>query len=118
MRRKLGMALAITAFAFLMATVEAKALSDRDILGSWCSATARLTFTRGTMTTLLFSDKSEVSRRIKNYEFGAGAVTVYWYKDKNELTSSDFSEFSADGRRMFLQPDAKFNVPRREYNRC
>ncbi len=111
------MAFAITAIAFLFAAVEAKALSDRDILGSWCSATARLTFTGGTMTTLLLSNKSNTRHRVKNYEFGATSVTVYWYNDK-ELTSSDFGEFSADGRRMFLQPDTKSNVPRREYNRC
>jgi hypothetical protein len=32
------------------------------------------------------------------------------------LTSSDFGEFSADNRTMFLQPAG--NVPRREYRRC
>jgi hypothetical protein len=40
---------------------------------------------------------------------------VYWMKDGKE-TSSDFSEFSADGRTMLLQPAE--DVPRREYRRC
>lgn len=77
MKRKFGIAVAMAAFAFLFAAVEAKALSDCDILGSWCSATASLTFIPGTMNTLLFSNKSEFSHRVKNYEFGSGSVTVY-----------------------------------------
>ena len=94
---------------------EAHALTYKDILGNWCSATARLEFSRGTMGVFLFASKSHSTTPVTKYEFAGSAVTVYWMKDGKE-TSSDFSEFSADGRTMFLQPGE--NVPRREYHRC
>jgi len=42
-------------------------------------------------------------------------VNVYWYNG-GDLTISDFNDFSADNRTMFLQPPG--DVPRREYHRC
>jgi hypothetical protein len=94
---------------------DANALTYKDILGNWCSATARLEFSRDAMGVLLFAGKSHSSARVTKYEFVGPTVTVHWIKDGDE-TSSDFSEFSADGRTMFLQPGE--NVPRREYHRC
>ena len=67
------------------------------------------------MGVFLFSDKSHSSTRITRYQFMDSQVTVYWKNDDGE-TSSDFGEFSTDGRTMFLQPAN--NVPRREYHRC
>jgi hypothetical protein len=104
-----------TLAASCFAMVDARALTYKDILGNWCSATARLEFTRNAMGVLLFSDRSHSSSRVTRYEFGGTFVTVYWEKDGSE-TSSDFDEFSSDGRTMFLQPNN--NVPRREYHRC
>jgi hypothetical protein len=96
---------------------DAHALDYKDILGNWCSATARLEFSRTAMGVFLFSDKSRSSTRVTKYEFADAMVTVYWKKDGKE-TSSDFGEFSADRRTMFLQPNEQGNVPRREYHRC
>ena len=93
----------------------AGAVDYGDILGNWCSVTARLEFSRNQMGVYLFSSKSHSVTRVMRYEFVGDRVTVYWDKDGKE-TSSDFSEFSADGRTMFLQPAE--NVPRREYHRC
>jgi hypothetical protein len=115
---KFGRALlvaAATMVAFCWAGGDAYALSYSDILGNWCSATAQLEFTRENMGVLLFADKSHSSARVSNYEFVGKIVTVHWYKD-GKLTSSDFGEFSADGRTMFLQPGD--DVPHREYHRC
>ena len=112
-----------TASAVAIATIamacfavrDARALDYGDILGNWCSATARLEFSRATMGVFLFSDKSHSSARVRRYEFAGSRVTVYWENDGSE-TSSTFGEFSADNRTMFLQPAN--NVPRREYHRC
>jgi hypothetical protein len=115
---KLARASATAIAAIVMACFAARdagALDYSDILGNWCSATARLEFSRSTMGVFLFADKSKSTTRVTKYEFAGSVVTVYWEKDGNE-TSSDFGEFSADGRTMFLQPSG--NVPRREYHRC
>jgi hypothetical protein len=112
---KAGLVAAATAFSIWCATSDASALGYDDIIGNWCSATARLEFSRQTMGVFLFSDKSRMSRKISKYEFESSTVTVRWYLD-DELTSSTFGEFSADGRTMFLQPGG--DVPRREYRRC
>jgi len=109
-----GFWLAATAALVCIGT-DAGAVTYADILGNWCSATARLEFSRNTMGVLLFADKTRSTARITRYEFAGSTVTVYWIKDGKE-TSSDFGEFSADGRTMFLQPAD--NVPRREYRRC
>jgi hypothetical protein len=109
-------AVAIAAIAAVcFANRDANALSYRDILGNWCSATARLEFSRSTMGVFLFASKSHSTTPVTKYEFVGSTVTVYWMKEGKE-TSSDFSEFSADGRTMFLQPAE--DVPRREYSRC
>jgi hypothetical protein len=93
----------------------ANALTYKDILGNWCSATARLEFSREAMGVLLFASRSHSNTKVTRYEFVDSIVTVYWMKDGKE-TTSDFSEFSADGRTMFLQQ--RQNTPRREYHRC
>jgi hypothetical protein len=116
--RKLVRASAVTIAtiaAACLAARDAGALDYGDILGNWCSATARLEFSRTAMGVFLFESKSQASTHVTRYEFAGSLVTVYWEKDGNE-TSSDFGEFSADGRTMFLQPTN--NVPRREYHRC
>jgi len=105
----------VTIAAACFADRAAKAVDYSDILGNWCSATARLEFSRNQMGVYLFSSKSHAVSKVTRYEFAGETVTVYWMNDGKE-TSSDFSEFSADGKTMFLQP-AK-NVPRREYHRC
>lgn len=104
-------AIAATCFA----AGDAGALDYSDILGNWCSATARLELSRDTMGVFLFASKSHSTTRVTRYEFVGAIVTVHWKKDDKE-TSSDFGEFSADRRTMFLQPHE--NVPRREYHRC
>ena len=119
MRRKFlaSFSACLLAFVLLLIAAEAQALNYPDILGKWCSATARMTLTRDTMSIFLFSTKKNASFRIKNYEFAGPLVTVNWYDDK-ELSSSTFGEFSADRRIIFLQPDKGSNIPRREYRRC
>jgi hypothetical protein len=112
---KTGVVAAAMAFSLWCATGDASALGYDDIIGNWCSATARLEFSRETMGVFLFSDKSRLSRKISKYEFDGGNVTVRWYLDDG-ATSSTFGEFSADGGTMFLQPSGE--VPRRQYRRC
>jgi hypothetical protein len=106
---------ATTAVAVGCAGADAQALGYRDILGKWCSATARLEFSRQAMGLFKFADKSRSSSKVQRYEFSATGVIVHWYNG-GELTSSDFGEFSADNRTMFLQPSG--DVPHREYRRC
>jgi hypothetical protein len=106
---------AATAVAVSCAGADARALGYRDILGKWCSATARLEFTRQAMGVYKFTDKTRSSNKVQRYEFTNAGVSVYWYNG-GDLTISDFGEFSTDNRTMFLQPPG--NVPRREYHRC
>lgn len=106
---------AATVISMWCAAGEASALSYDDILGNWCSATARLEFSRETMGVFVFANKSHLSWKISKYEFDDTTVTVRWYLD-DDLTSSSFGEFSANGSTMFLQPGQ--DVPRREYHRC
>jgi hypothetical protein len=106
---------AVTAIAMWCATGVANALSYQDILGNWCSATARLEFSRDTMGVFLFSDRSHLSRPVSTYEFHDNYVVVRWDLD-GKATSSTFGEFTSDGRTMFLQPGDE--VPRRQYKRC
>ena len=115
---KLGNALLVagaTAIAACCAAGDASALTYDDILGNWCSQTARLEFSRDTMGVFVFADKEHLSRKVTAYEFTGSVVTVRWYLD-DKLTSSTFGEFSPDGKTMFLQPGE--SVPRREYHRC
>ena len=114
-RRVTAVALASIAMATLCAPRDAAAITLKGFLGNWCSATARLSFSPNQMGVFLFSDKSQTNHRVTGYDVTDTVVTAHWYKDK-ELTSSTFSEFSADGHTMFLQPSDK--VPRREYKRC
>jgi hypothetical protein len=116
--RNLGKALVFATTTALVAScagTAAHALSYRDILGNWCSATARLEFSRQAMGVFKFADKSRSSSKVQRYEFVGTRVIVHWFNDQ-ELTSSDFGEFSTDNRKMFLQPSG--DVPRREYHRC
>ena len=108
-------AVAVIIAAACFADRAAGAVDYSDILGNWCSATARLEFSRNRMGVYLFSSKSHSVTKVTRYEFAGDKVTVYWEKDGKE-TSSDFGEFGADGKTMFLQPAE--NVPRREYHRC
>jgi hypothetical protein len=104
---------AATAIAMWCAAGDASALDYGDILGNWCSTTARLEFSRDTMGVFVFANKSHLSRKISKYEFSDTSVTVRWYLG-DDLTSSSFGEFN--GATMFLQPGG--DVPRREYHRC
>ena len=78
---KAGLVAAATAFSIWCATSDASALGYDDIIGNWCSATARLEFSHETMGVFLFSDKSHLSRKISKYEFDGSTVTVRWYLD-------------------------------------
>jgi hypothetical protein len=118
MARRFGKAWLVavaTAISTWCATGVANAIGYDDMLGNWCSTTARLEFSRDTMGVFLFSDRSHLSRPISAYEFHDNYVVVRWYLD-GKLTSSTFGEFTSNGRTMFLQPGD--DVPRRQYNRC
>jgi len=116
MTTMLGAALLIAAFMSSWPAAQSKALGYQDLLGGWCSATAKLTFTRATMTVRLFRDSSSVERKITRYEFHDSSVDVYWLDEDTHETSSTFGEFGKGGNQMFLQPAD--NVPHREYNHC
>src|SRR3954467_15835132 len=71
---------AATAAAVSCAGADAHALGYRDILGRWCSATARLEFARQAMGLYKFADKSRSSSKVQRYEFtpGGAGVIVHW----------------------------------------
>jgi hypothetical protein len=106
----------IAAAASLYASGESKALEFRDISGAWCSATAKITFTRTAMTVDRFATHVVTTEKIVRFKYSDTAVIVFWIRDKKEA-SAEYTEFSANRRTMFLKGDGN-SVPRREYRRC
>jgi len=93
-----------------------RAIEYKDILGSWCSKTAQLTFTRDSMRVKWFDDNQMAHYQVTKFKFESTTVQIYWVDmDKNEV-SAVYGEFSADNQQMYLQKNE--NAPRREYRRC
>lgn len=105
----------MVAMAGVCAASEAKAIDYRDILGAWCSVSAKIVFTRSAMSVTLFSTHRTTTEKITRFKFSESDVEVFWIRSKEEV-SATYGEFSADRRVMVLQPDG--SAPRREYRRC
>jgi hypothetical protein len=114
--RKIGLTALMVAAISLSAGAPSRALDYKDFLGSWCSQTAKLTFTREHMGVKWFSDGKSAELKITKFEFHDDSVEVYWIDfEKNEV-SAVYSEFSSDGRIMYLQKNSQ--APHRQYKRC
>jgi hypothetical protein len=105
----------LTIAAAVCAARDAVALTFDDISGKWCGSVSSYTFTPGTLTVILYSDKTPRRYKIEDYAYTDTVITVNWVRDDEKLFTK-FSEFSADDRLMVqLQNTAG---PRREFRRC
>jgi hypothetical protein len=95
----------------------ATALEFKDIAGRWCTPGGTEEFDRDTLTAIPAETGEEHVYPIERYHFRAKKVTVVWRDDsQGESFRTDFSNFSADGRRMIQRKSAA--APRREFHRC
>lgn len=108
-------AAAIVAIAAAAAFNEAQALSARSLYGKWCTAGGSEEFDDNYLTAIPRSGERH-RFRISEYEVVRNTVTVYWTNGKGERVSTDFGEFSTDGKRMVQMRNE--SGPRREFRRC
>jgi hypothetical protein len=114
--RKSWLIILVVAAASLWTSAASNAIESRDILGTWCSATAKIKFAPDAMTVRLFSSQQIHVYKVVGYDYSPDTVKVTWTDFKKEEVWAEYSEFSPNRRRMYLQ---KHKVaPRREYNRC
>ena len=94
----------------------AEAVTFESIAGKWCTAGGSEQFDRNNLIAILSSNGERHVFPIERYDFTDSMVTVTWKNAKSESVHTNFSEFSADGRRMVqLKNEAG---PRREFHRC
>jgi len=110
--------LCLLALMFIAPLNSASGLTYASIEGKWCSSGGIITFTRREMI-IGFYDKTPSRRyRITKYWPGGTTVTVEWMRGKEKQTT-DYSEFSANGKTMVQMPQESGDKgPRREFKRC
>jgi hypothetical protein len=106
----------VVAAASFAAPTPSEAVNSKAFLGSWCSATAKLTFTANTMTVTWFSDNKAMTYKITGYTYTPKLVTVHWINQTNKEGRALYGEFSANSRQMYLQQTK--TTPHRQYHRC
>jgi hypothetical protein len=94
----------------------ALAVEFADISGKWCTTGGSELFGRDNLIAIPSSTGERRVYPIVRYDFSGTQVTVVWKNPKGETVSTDFTEFSADGRRMVQL--ANKDGPRREFRRC
>jgi hypothetical protein len=105
---------AFTVSLVVGAGAPAGALEPHDILGAWCSQTAKIDFGQKILTVTRIGGQP-LQEQIKRYAFGKDSVTVYWTREGKEV-EAHYGEFSADNKTMASR--ATSAAPRREYHRC
>ena len=102
--RKIGlMALMVAAISLSARQRPAARSTTRISSAPGAARPPTLTFTREHMGVKWFSDGKSAELKITKFEFHADSVEVYWIDfEKNEV-SAVYSEFSSDGKIMYLQ---------------
>jgi hypothetical protein len=94
----------------------AGAVEFKDIAGRWCTSGGIEEFDRDTLTAIPAGSPQRVYP-IERYDFGSKKVTVVWRDDsRGETYTTDFANFSPDGKRMIQLKNAA--GPRRQFHRC
>lgn len=108
----------VTAIAVIaLGCDNAAAAEFKDISGKWCTSGGSEQFGRQNLIAIPAGAGERRVYPIERYDFGATQVTVHWRDTKKgETYTTDFGEFSADGRGMVQLPNEK--GPRREFHRC
>jgi hypothetical protein len=100
----------------IFTATNAGAVTFESIAGKWCTAGGTEQFDRNNLIAILSSTGERRVYPIQKYDFTHAMVTVTWKDAKNEISETDFGEFSADGRQMVQLENKK--GPRREFHRC
>ena len=93
----------------------AYALAFKDIAGKWCGEATDYTFNRETLVVDFSNGSPPRKFKVTSYEYIGDTVKMHWI-NKGKETFTDFSEFSADGRRMTQQKNEA--GPCRPFQRC
>jgi hypothetical protein len=89
----------IAVVAAMCGSGDAAALTERDVLGVWCTDAGSTEFTRNHLNIFRLSDRANLQFRIKKYDFGADSVRVHWTKSDGTETYTTYW-FDQDGRTM------------------
>ena len=109
----LGMMLGLATAA--MSAADARSLTAKALYGKWCTAGGSEEFTDDYLIAVLTS-KERHRYKISRYSVSDDTITVYWIDGSGAEVSTDFSEFSADGKSMVQIRNE--SGPRREFRRC
>jgi hypothetical protein len=112
--KSLCCAAAVAMLAAGVAT-EAAALSFKDISGKWCSEAGDYNFSRDMLVAKFHDDTPTRRLKVTGYDYSGDTVTMYGLYQGQKL-STEFSEFSADGRTMAQQKGE--SGPHRSFHRC
>jgi hypothetical protein len=94
---------------------DAMALTEKDILGMWCTGQGgRTEFTRSHMNIVRVGDKKRLRFRITKYDFSDTTVIVYWTDVDGSAHQTTYGKFGPDGRTMIQTK----TTPERQYRRC
>ncbi len=120
LRRNAIFALAV-GFALMVPSGPASALSEADILGTWCGAKSNsnltnYTITRNTLTVTYFPANTQRVFPITSFDFSSDVVTMNWKLADNDERWTKFGEFSPD-RRSMMQLASEAG-PRYDFYRC
>ena len=108
--------LAVLAFS-VVGCSSASAVEFKDIAGRWCTRGGIEEFDRDSLTATPAGTTQRRAYPIERYDFRRNKVTVVWRDDsRGESYTTDFANFSADGRRMVQLRNTA--GPRREFHRC
>lgn len=106
---------AITLVALAVAT-SAMALSDTDLLGTWCGAESTYSFSRKVMIVTRPDDSSKLVFNITAIEPREDRIAVSWQRGDGKVVRTEFAEFSADRKSMAQLSNS--GGPRRAFKRC
>jgi len=115
MRSRLGLA-SLAVMAATLVAAPAHALSFADIAGKWCTEAGSSQFTPNTII-VRKANGTRLDLKIDHYAYTDTMITVFWVRlTDHGITSTDYGDFSADGRRMAQL--VSHDGPRREHHRC
>src|ERR1700694_4057476 len=101
--------------AAICGSADAAALTEKDILGMWCTGPGgRTEFTRTHLNIVRVSDKKKLRFRITKYDFSDTTVIVYWTAADGSASQTTYGKFAPDGRTMIQLK----TTPERPHRRC
>ena len=113
--RNIGIISCLCVVATISGSGDATALTEKDILGTWCTGRdGRTEFTRTHLNIVRVSDKAKLRFRITKYNFSDTTVTVQWIDADGTENKTTYGKFGPDGRTM-VQLRA---TPERLHRRC